>query len=79
VSGAWKIDANKRIGGLSGEDFLKKGTWGAAMRDHVTIATEAGDRLTKGILKTQEDLKEFLAREVSAGEKRYKEAVEGRR
>ncbi len=76
VNGAWKIDANHQIGGLSGEDFLKQGTWGAAFRDHVKIANEASDRMTKGTLKTPEELKEFLAREVSAAEKRYKDAVE---
>ncbi len=79
VNGAWKIDASKRIGDLPGEEFLKEGTWGAAFRDHVTIADAASDRLTKGTLKTPEDLKEFLAREGSAAEKRYKEAVEGHR
>jgi hypothetical protein len=79
VNGAWKIDAIKRIAGISGEEFLKEGTWGAAFRDHVTIADAASDRLTKGTLKSPEDLKAFLSREVSAAEKRYKEAVEERR
>lgn len=75
VNDAWKIDATD----LSGEEFLKEGTWGAAFRDHVTIADAASDQLVEGSLKTPEELKEFLAREAAVAEKRYKEAVEERR
>jgi hypothetical protein len=79
VKGVWKIDATQQIGGVPGEDLLKDGTWDAAFRDHVKIADEASDRLMKGTLKSSKDLKDFLAVELSAAEKSYKDAVQDRR
>lgn len=75
VDGQWKLTPVSDQGSLLGEgDFFAEGGWGRMFRDGVAMLNEASDKLTKGEIKTYEELNALLReREKAMKEQHEKE------